>query len=68
MSSNVLRFVPVLFQHHAGNTGDTDRHIDSRDGGDVRLLLLWSSVHKECTVTSDIGGIRNWFFQVTIAF
>lgn len=64
MSSNLLRFVLVLFQHHAGNTGDIDRHIDSRDGGDVRLrlLLLWSSVYKEYAVTSDTGGIRNCFY------
>lgn len=66
----MLRHVPVLFQHHTGNTGNIDRHIDSRVGGDnsLRFLLLWSSVYRECAVTSDTGGIRCCFFQVTIAF
>lgn len=70
MSSNVLRLVPVLFQHHTGNTGNIYRHTDSRDRGDdrVRLLLLWSSVYKERAGTSDTRGIRSCFFQVTIAF
>lgn len=66
----MLSLVPVLFQHHTGNTGNIDRHIDSGDGDDDRLrfLLLWSSVYRECAVNSDTGGIRCWFFQVTIAF
>lgn len=61
MSSHILRLV----QHHNGNTGNTDRHIESRDGGDdrPRFFLLWSSIYKECAVTSDTGGIRSWFFS-----